>query len=98
LFDRMLEARMSGAPPSEGPADWKAALGDWSSAESIEQQSRAAFESGLRWEAAYCDIYEALMRLCEHPEARETAQKVAGLIREVRLLQVADSGSRAAHL
>jgi hypothetical protein len=42
----------------------------------------------IRWERTFCDGYEALMRLYLHPQARAQAERVAALLRAVRLLQV----------
>lgn len=49
---------------------------------------RESEQLSIRWETAFCDAYAALMRLYAFPELRAGAERVAGLIRTIRLLQV----------
>ena len=44
-----------------------------------------------RWEQALCDSQIALMRLYAFPEARESCERIGEALRDLRLLQVAET-------
>ena len=46
---------------------------------------------GRRWEQALCDSQTALMRLYAFPEARESCEQIGDALRNLRLLQVAET-------
>jgi hypothetical protein len=58
------------------------------SLEMVQDDARASGLLSLRWETAFCDVYEALMQLCAYPEARPVTESITGKIRALRLLQV----------
>jgi hypothetical protein len=89
-FTRVLERYQAsgGAEPTVDPrAQWLSGAGGSRSLEAVQEQVRESTRLSARWEQAFCDSYEALMRLYAHPEARASAERIATLLRTVRLLQ-----------
>lgn len=52
------------------------------------EDMRASRALSRRWSTAFCDAYEALMRVYPCVEAQERARQVAATLRSIRLLEV----------
>lgn len=55
-----------------------------------ESNAQAVMSLSKRREEAFCDCYDALIRLYAYPQAQSGAEKVAALLRSIRLLEVSD--------
>ena len=79
-LDKMLEARIAGKKPDQPT------FSDQGVGAQIET-IRGFTELASRWEEAFCDISQALMRLYAFPQARHVAEQISGIVRIIRTLQ-----------
>jgi hypothetical protein len=74
--------------PAETQQPLRSLLSNQPSLEMVQEDARISELLSLRWETAFSDVYESLMQLCAHPEARSVAESIAEKIRALRILQV----------
>ena len=91
-FQRLIRDRQEGKPPDpslqeELLAHQRARAEEWSTGKANER-FQASSHLSLRWETAFCDMFDELMQLHAYPERRDDAARIAAQIREIRLLQV----------
>lgn len=91
-FQQLIRDRQEGRPPDpslqeELLAHQQARAEEWSTGKTNER-FQASSHLSLRWETAFCDMFDALMQLHAYPEWREDTTRIAAQIREIRLLQV----------
>jgi hypothetical protein len=85
-FQHFMAAQEAG--DTAGLERWRNELRARAEQRSTISDIRETEQLSVRWETAFCDAYTALMRLYAFPELREGAERVASLVRTIRLLQV----------
>lgn len=87
-FDARVASYIQGKGKMSDPAPLEGVPLNRLSPGAIREDIRESARLSVLWESSFCDAYEALMRLCAFPEARDTAERIARLLRSVRMLQV----------
>lgn len=87
-LQRLLEPRPPGEPPDTSGVIQS--IREHQTPEQVRQDHRADAALRVRWETAFCNIYQALMLLYAYPAAHRRADQIEAVIRNIRLLQVED--------
>lgn len=90
-LDRWMERNRTGGERPTGAERSQsllAALGSAASSEAARADFQTIAELGRRWERGFCTIYETLIRLNAHAEARLAVAGLAERVRVIRLLEM----------